>query len=130
LEKVDIAYATSAMIRFNMSPSEAHLKVFKRISAYVKTFPKGRIIVETTYPNHSTYPIEDRLNWKGYYPDAEEEILNDLPKSMGPKVRMIIYVDAYHAHDLLIRTSLTVILLMFKNAHIRWVSKRQKNVET
>jgi hypothetical protein len=78
LEKVDIAYATSAMIRFNMSPSEAHLKVSKRILAYIETFPKGRIIVETTYPNHSTYPIEDRLNWKGYYPDAEEEIPNDL----------------------------------------------------
>jgi hypothetical protein len=55
----DIAYATSAMSRLNMSPREGCLKVAMRILAYLKTFPKGRIIVVTAYPNHSNCPIED-----------------------------------------------------------------------
>jgi hypothetical protein len=50
-----------------------------RILAYLKTFPKGRIIVDTRYPNHSIYIIEDHPKWKDFYPDAEEEIPNDLP---------------------------------------------------
>ena len=88
LEKFDIAYATSAMIRFNMLPREGHLKAVKMTLSYLKTFPKGRIIVDTSYPDHSVYPIEDHLNWKEFYPDAEEEIPNDLPTSKVPKVRM------------------------------------------
>jgi hypothetical protein len=43
---------------------------------------------------------------------------------------MIVYVDADHAHDLIIRRSITGILVMINNMPIRWVSKRQKTVET
>ena len=40
LARLDIAYATSAMSRFNMSPREGHLQAVKRNLAYLKTFPK------------------------------------------------------------------------------------------
>ena len=50
--------------------------------------------------------------------------------SKGPKVRMTVYVDADHAHDLVTRRSITGILMMLNNTPIRWVSKRQKTVET
>jgi hypothetical protein len=43
---------------------------------------------------------------------------------------MTVYVDADHAHDLVTRRSITVILVMLKNTPIRWISKRQKTVET
>jgi hypothetical protein len=65
-----------------------------------------------------------------FYPDAEEEIPNDLPVSKGPKVRMTVYVDADHAHDLVTRRSITGILVMLNNTPVRWVSKRQKTVKT
>ena len=44
-----------------MSPREGHLKALKRILAYLKTFPKERILVHKTYPDHSIYPIEETL---------------------------------------------------------------------
>jgi hypothetical protein len=44
----DIAYATSAMGRFNMLPREGHFKAVKRVLSYLKTFPKGRVIVGTS----------------------------------------------------------------------------------
>jgi hypothetical protein len=53
LGRFDIAYATSAMSRFNMSPRERHLKAVKKILAYLKTIPNGRLLVDTAYPNHS-----------------------------------------------------------------------------
>jgi hypothetical protein len=43
---------------------------------------------------------------------------------------MTVYVDADHAHDLVTRRSNTGILVMLNNTPIRWVSKRQKTVET
>jgi hypothetical protein len=129
LGRFDIAYATSAMSRFNMSPREGHLKAAKRILAYLKTFPKGRLI-DTSYPDHSIYPVKDHTNWKDFFPDAEQEIPTDLPMSKGPKVRITVYVDADHAHDLVTRRSITGILMMLNNTPIRWVSKRQETLET
>jgi hypothetical protein len=93
-----------------MSPREGHLKAVKRILAYRKTFPKGGLIIDPTYPDHSSYPVEDHPNWKDFYPDAEEEIPNDLPVSKGSKVRMPVYVDADHVDDLVTRRSITGIL--------------------
>jgi hypothetical protein len=43
---------------------------------------------------------------------------------------MTVYVDADHAHDLATRRSITGILVMLNNTPIRWISKRQKTVET
>jgi hypothetical protein len=130
LGRFDIAHATYSMSRFNMAPKEGHIKAVKRILAYLKTFPKGSVIIDTSYPSHSEYPVDDHPNWKDFYPDAEEEITNDLPMSKGLKVRMTVYVDADHAHDLVTRRSITGILVMLNNTPVRWVSKRQKTVET
>jgi hypothetical protein len=48
----------------------------------------------------------------------------------GPRVRMTVYVDAVHAHDLVTRRSITGILILLNNTPIRWIYKRQKTVET
>jgi hypothetical protein len=100
--------------------------------SYLKTFPKGRVIIDTSYPDHSVYPVEDHSNWVEFYPDASEEIPKDLPPEKGPRVRMTVYVDADadHAHDLVTRRSITGILVMLNSTPIRWISKRQKTVKT
>jgi hypothetical protein len=107
LDRFDIAYATSSMSRFNMLPREGHLKAVKRILSYLKTFPKERIIIDTSYPDHSVYPVEDHSNWMEFYPDTSEEIPKDLPPEQRPRFRMIVYADADYAHDLVTRRSIT-----------------------
>jgi hypothetical protein len=62
------------------------LKAVKRILLYIKKFPKGRLVVDTTNQDHSIFLVEDHTHWMEVYPDAEEEIPNDLPASKGPKV--------------------------------------------
>jgi hypothetical protein len=74
--------------------------------------------------------VEDHSNSMGFYPDAAEEIPKDIPPEKGPNVRVTAYVDANHAHDLVTRRSIAGILFMLNNTPIRWVSKRQKTVET
>jgi hypothetical protein len=129
LVRFDIAYATSVKSSFNMLPREGHLKAVKRILSYFKTFPKGGTFIDTSYPDHSVYPVEDCSNWMEFYPDASEKIPKNLPPEKGPSVRMTVYVDADHAHDLVTRRSITGILVMLNNTPIRWISKRQSLVE-
>jgi hypothetical protein len=90
LGRFDIAYATSAIIRFNMLPREGHLKAVKRFLSYLKTFPKARVIMDTSYPNNSVYPVEDHSNWMEFYPDAREENPKNLLPEEGPRVRIDI----------------------------------------
>jgi hypothetical protein len=118
------------MSMFNLLLREGHLKALKRILSDLKIFPKERVIIDTSYPDHSMYPVENNSNWKEFYPDASEEIPKDLPPEKGPRVRMTVYVDADHAHDLVTRRSITGILVILNNTPIRWISKRQKTVET
>jgi hypothetical protein len=113
-----------------MLPREGHLKAVQRILSYLKTFPKGRVIIDTSYPDHSMYPVEDHSKWMEFYPDSGEEIPKDLLPEKGPRVRMTVYIDADHANDLFTRRSITVILVMLNNTLIIWISKRQKMVET
>jgi hypothetical protein len=87
--------------------------------SYLKTFPKGRVSIAVSYPDHSMYPIEDHSNWMEFYPDAGEEIPKDLPPEKDSRVRMTIYVDAYHENDLVTRRSITGILVMLNYKPIR-----------
>jgi hypothetical protein len=52
LGRFDVAYSTSAMSRFDMLPREGHLRAVKKILSYLKTFAKGRVIIDTSYPDH------------------------------------------------------------------------------
>jgi hypothetical protein len=91
---------------------------------------KGRIIVDTSFPNHSIYLTDDHTKWREFYSDAEEEIPSNLPTSKGAKGRMTVYMYAYHTYDLVIRKSIMVDLIVRKSKHFQWISKRQTTVET
>jgi hypothetical protein len=118
------------MSRLNMLPTEGHLKAVKRILSYLKAFPKGMVIIDTSYPEHSVYYVEDHSNWMEFYPDIGEEIPKDLHSGKGLRIKLTVYVDAYHAHDLVTRISITGILFILNNTPIRWISKCQKTEET
>jgi hypothetical protein len=70
-----------------MLPREGHLKTIKTILSYIKTFPKGRLIIDTSYPDLSMYPVEDHSNWMEFYPDAGEEIPKDLLPEKGQETK-------------------------------------------
>jgi hypothetical protein len=117
IERFDIAYATSAVSRSIMMPRQEHLKAVKRILSYLKSFSKGRIIVDPSYPVYSIflttsllhYPTKDHTNWSEFYRYLEEETPNDLLKSKGPNFRMTV---ADHEHDLVTRQSITGIFIL------------------
>ena len=129
LGRFDVHYATNTLSRYGMAPREGHLVAAQKVLCYLKTFPKGKILFDTSYPVHHDVNHDD-LDWTEFYPDAEEELPPDMPDPRGKPVRITVYLDADHAHDVVTRRSVTGILMLLNNTPIKWVCKRQKTVET
>ena len=132
LGRFDIAYATNTFSRFGMQPREGHLKGIIRVFGYLKKNSKAKNFIDPNYPNHANYPTPEFDNWQEFYPDTAEPIPNpnEIPNTKGSTVRITVFKDADHAHDILTRRSVTGILLMVNNTPVKWISKRQKTVET
>ena len=102
----------------------------KRVFSYLKKFPKGKIVVDSGYRDNSTFKINEYQNWKEFYPDAEEELPNDMPTPFGKAAQITVYISADHAHDTVTQCSVSAILTFVNNTPIWWHSKKQKTVET
>ena len=129
LGRFDIAYATSTMARFSMAPREGHLNALKRIFGYLRVFPNGELIVNPRPFKHKRVSPTGDI-WKEFYPDAEEERPEEQPEALPNKAQITIMVDADHAHDTVTRRSVTGIMVFVNQTLVRYVSKRQKTVET
>ena len=130
LGRFDICYATTTLSRYSMAPRVGHVNAAIRLLRYLKHFPKGKIVFDTSFPSTEGLEWEEHPNWKDVYPDAEEELPYDMPESKGSPMRITCYVDADHAHDVVTRRSVTGIVLLINNTPVRWISKRQKTVES
>ena len=130
--RFDIAYTANTFSRFSNEPRLGHLKGMIRVFGYLKRYDKGKILIDPNYPNHELYESENYDNWKEFYPEAEEMLPdeNDKIEYLGPPVRITAYKDSDHAHDLVTRRSVTGILLFVNNTPVKWITKRQKTIET
>jgi hypothetical protein len=100
---------------------------------YLKKYNKLRVLIDPQYRDNSMFedmPDADLEKWKEFYPDAEEALPPDMPRSFGMTGRLTVYVDADHASDKVTRRSVTGIIVFLNNTPIRTLSKRQKTVET
>ena len=132
LGRLDVSYATNSLARFSMAPREGHLIAMKRLFGYLRKHPDGQILIDPNPMNHTEalkkFTTYD--NWREFYPEAIEEKPPGQPEPGNKKAQITIYVDADHAHDVVTRRSVTGIILFVNNTPVRWISKRQKTVET
>jgi hypothetical protein len=68
-----------------MAPQQGHLDAMKRVFGYLKKFQKGKIVVDSSYCDHSVFKITNYDNWKEFYPDAIEELPHNMPTQFGKK---------------------------------------------
>jgi hypothetical protein len=59
------------------------------------------------------------------YPDATEEVDQNLPEPFGEELQSSVFFDADHAHDLKTRRSITGLIVFVGSTPIHWLSKRQ-----
>ena len=132
LGRFDIACAVNACSRFSMAPRQGHMDGMIRVFGHLKKFKKGTIIIDPKCPDHNQFDVADHDQWREFCPDVEEMVPDKekCPTPRGPPVRITVCKDADHAHDLVTRRSVTGTLLFLNNAPVKWISKRQKTVET
>ena len=64
------------------------MAAMKRVFGYLKKFPKERIVVDSSFPDHSRYKTVDHTNWTEFYPDAEEQLPHNMPSPKGKEARI------------------------------------------
>ena len=79
-------------------------------------------MIDPNYPDHRSYESQE-YTWTEFYPDAEEELPPDMPMPKGKAAGTTCYVDADHAHDVVMRRSVSGVLHFVNNMPVRWVSK-------
>ena len=69
------------------------------------------------------FPRSSQDQWNGFYPDAEELLLPNIPEPRGRYVNIRTSVDSYHAGNLATQRSHTGVLVYLNNMLIIWLSK-------
>ena len=129
--RFDVEYALSTLSRYSAAPRQGHLRAAERVMGYLQEFPKGRIIVDAGEPMiRDKMALSHGLDWSEFYPDACEEVPDNVPPPFGKACTITCYVDADHARDKVTRRSTTGIILLINNTPMYWASQRQKTVET
>ena len=101
-----------------------------RVFGYLDTYPNGQIIIDTKLHDRSQYTPARREAWDELYPDATEDLPENMPTPKGKEIQITVFVDANHARDKVTRRSVTGILVLLNNTPVRFYCKRQKTVET
>jgi hypothetical protein len=70
------------------------------------------------------------VDWSSFYPDAKDEVTDNVPEPRGKEVQIIAFVDASHGSDLVTRQSRTGILIYINRASIILYSKKQNTIKT
>ena len=126
-----IGFLDDTLSRYSMAPREGHMKAMHRVFGYLRQCPKGKIVIDTSYPDvRERVEINKEHDWTEFYPDAVENVPPDRPEPRGEVCTITCYVDADHARDKLTRRSVTGILMLLNNTPVSWSSKHQKTVES
>jgi hypothetical protein len=131
LGRFDIQYAISTLSQYSMSPRLGHMEQLQRVFGYLHKYPNGKIAIDIADP-----PIRKEIvyttgqQWTEFYPDASEDIPEDMLVPEGMEAKLTVYVDADHARNKVTRRSVTGIIMLLNNTPLVWISKRQKTVET
>jgi hypothetical protein len=122
LGRIDILTEISMLASYTSAPRQGHLDAFSHMFAYLDKHSRSQLVFDNSY-----FRIDDKLevNWSSFYPDAKEEIPENMPEPRGKAAQMIGFVDASHACYLLTRRSQTGIIIYLNRAPIIWLNKTQ-----
>ena len=78
--------------------------------------------------------FDDKKNvidqWRGFYTEDIDPLPHGIPEALDKSVKIICYVDAHHAGNLLNRKLHSGIFIYVNNIPLIWYSKRKNMAET
>ena len=127
--RFDIHCAVMTMGSFRAMPREGHLKILKKIFAYLNQHKEAFITFNTEIPDYKKFKIES-FDWYNVYEDSTEELPPDMPNALGKPERINTFVDANLMHDLTTGNSATGFIQMLNKTYVDWYSEKQSTVES
>jgi hypothetical protein len=127
LGRIDICAEVSMLSAYTASPRQGHLDALFHLYSYLDKHSRSRLVFDDSY-----VCIEDEIDtdWNIFYPNAKEELPDNIPEPRGKMVQIVVFVDASHGCDFLTKRSRTGILIYVNRAPIIWYSKKQNTIET
>jgi hypothetical protein len=130
LGRFDINFTVTMLACYQCAPCIGHFEAMKRVWGYLRKFTKGRILIVVNQPPiRSQTKVTKGQSWSEIYPNAVEDIPEDMPAPKGSAASLTTDLDAVHARDKVTCRSVSGILMLFNNTPIHWVSKCQPTVE-
>jgi hypothetical protein len=132
LGRADMDCEVSMMSSHLALPRVGHLKEVFHMFAYLKAHSNTELVFDPTPVDfdRNLFERQDR----SYSPYGYEGLTEILPEGMptphGPSMTIRVYVDSYHAGDLITRRSRTGFIVFLNNSPIFWSSKKQGSCET
>jgi len=127
--RMDIAFAVSSLSRFSTNPREGHLRRALKIIGYLKKYPKKGYLVDSSDPIENITFSKVQPDFGNQY-DKTEEMDDKLPAPIMNELKITIFVDANHGHDLITGKSVTGLILFVGRTPIKYFTKRQSTVQT
>ena len=127
--RMDITFAVSSLSRFASKPREGHMKRALRILGYLKKYPKKGYIIDPRAPIENINYEKVQPDFGNQY-DFKEEIDEKLPESKMRELKITIFADSNHGHDLVTGKSITGVIVFVGRTPIKYISKRQASVQT
>ena len=132
LGRFDVQYAVVTLTSYNTIPREGHLKAALRIVGYLKHHIKARVLIDPSpfkYPPGMELPKEMET-WKNQYPDAEEEIPDNMPQPLMKPIQQTTIVNSSHTSNEVTKRSTVGIIDYMQNTPIGTYSKTLKIINS
>jgi hypothetical protein len=121
LGRIDILTEVSMLAAYTAAPRQGQLESLFHLFAYLDKHSRLRLVFDDSYVKI----IDDiDVDWKSFYPEATEEIPDNMPEARENAVQIIVLVDASHGCDLLTWRSRTGLLIYINCSPIIWYSKK------
>jgi hypothetical protein len=98
--------------------------------AYLKNTHNARLIYDPSYPRIDRSQFKSDESWQTFYGDVQEVIPPNAPVPRGRSIILRLFVDSYHAGNMITRRPRTGFFQLITNANVNWFSKKKRAVES
>jgi hypothetical protein len=89
----------------------------------LKKFQKGKILIDSGYQDNLSFVANEYDNWNEFYPNAQEQMPDNMPTPLGKIACITAYINADHAHNTVTHHLVMGILVLINNTPLRWYLK-------
>ena len=132
LGRYNVQYATIPLEKYNTAPREGNYKAAKRVIGYLKHYEKQQTVIDPTdfVPPPEAEPSIEHLSWLNQYPEASEQLPDNMPEPLMKPIQMSFFFDSSHGASKVNQRSHVGIIGFRQSTPYFTYSKELKTIKT